>query len=274
MRTRNKAFLSCAILAGVLLAATGVMAADPSPPTSCTTTNGWNVQAEGPTQVTCVDDPNAQCTEIVYAVTHDDITAPPDHVFTLVRAEAELTEPPADSSSVFPVCVGDNVTQVGLFACHEVAVRLNEEGTTRRFHVQARGNRAPLATSVVVKKGRRSVGSCAIVGVGLEGLSPFQNIQTVETVTFKECTVNFFFNALTGEFEDAELAEGSESCDFFETTVDKLDLALNVPVGTCTTPPCDLGIGQFGEGYVATGDGSCTTRVIGGRVYTWGRPCP
>jgi hypothetical protein len=35
-----------------------------------------------------------------------------------------------------------------------------------------------------------------------------------------------------------------------------------------------LGKGKFGDGYISTGGDSCTTRVIGGKVYTWGTPCP
>jgi hypothetical protein len=48
-------------------------------------------------------------------------------------------------------------------------------------------------------------------------------------------------------------------------TVDKLKVTLD---------GVDLGSGQFGSGYVSSGSASCTTRIIGGRLYTWGSPCP
>ena len=49
------------------------------------------------------------------------------------------------------------------------------------------------------------------------------------------------------------------------------DLELTLKVGATAI---SLGEGQFGEGYVSSGTNSCTTRIIGGRVYTWGNPCP
>jgi hypothetical protein len=38
--------------------------------------------------------------------------------------------------------------------------------------------------------------------------------------------------------------------------------------------PGNVGVPKFGDGYVSSGTNSCMTRIIGGRVYSWGAPCP
>jgi hypothetical protein len=281
MRIRSKAFFSCAVLAGVMLAAAGATAADP-PPAFCPI-GDWTIVASGPTSVPC-SAPEGTCTEVVYTIANLQLQGATDHVATLLRVEAAQSpvEPPA--SSFLPACEGDNVTGLGKYSCHERVVRLNRRDTTDQFALVVGGNRAPITTSVLVKKGK-FVGSCEIVGIGFEGPNPFQAANKVETVNFKGCAVDFHFDVLTGAVTNVELNEtastkpvctsgppyppGSSCCSqVIATDVQNLTLELNVPgVGP-------LGLGQFGEGYISSGTASCTTRVIGGRVYTWGSPCP
>jgi hypothetical protein len=110
-------------------------------------------------------------------------------------------------------------------------------------------------------------------------INPFQQAQKNETVNFKGCAVTFVYDVLTGSVLSAALdpaqstkpacpaGVNNDQCCAFNggEDVSHLELTLNGQ---------PLGSGQFGEGYVSSGTNSCTTRVIGGRVYTWGSPCP
>ena len=87
--------------------------------------------------------------------------------------------------------------------------------------------------------------------------------------------VEFICDAATGEVVSARLTPDSpERCTspFLEgkTLIPQpvTELELKLKDGR------SLGKGKFGDGYISTGEESCTTRVVGGRVYTWGAPCP
>jgi hypothetical protein len=261
MRTRNKAFLSCAFLGGVLLMATGAMA---QTPTSCYA-GTYFVETAGPSTVSCN---GATCTEITYDVSG----GKPDHVAAVVASgDTDCAEKSIKSvtgtnlsghQNYFPG-EGEPITGLGKWSCHDEAVKVNPNGSVSSFTITVYGARGPAPKSVVTKKGNK-VGSCEILGIGEDGAASAAPV--TETLTHGECSVVFTLNSLTGSVINAELSDDSPSgCQFFDNPVSELELALDGE---------SLGTAQFGDGYVQSGTASCTTRVVGGRVYTWGKPCP
>lgn len=284
MRT-SKAFLSCAVVvAAGLLTAPAVTASHSSsgtntptpapspPPTSCSTGLFQIKVTSGPSFVSCTA-ADGQCTEIEYTVISG---GTPDHVAVLEGVGVWSAE--GEGIQWYKPGAGDPVTDLGERSYHEQAVKFNPTGSSLQFTIRLAGQRKPSPTSVATKKGSK-VGACRILGIGLEtAASPFQSTQKNETVNFKGCAVTFVRNSLTGEIVSAALDPEQSSLpactvsdppccsELITSNIDKLSLTLE-GFG-------DLGAGQIGDGYVSSGTGSCTTRVIGGRVYTWGSPCP
>src|SRR6185436_5287248 len=95
---------------------------------------------------------------------------------------------------------------------------------------------------------------------------PKQTIKRSEELTFNGCTVRFVYNAETGQVEDVFLPIdiNPDTCNLLVNEVENLEVKLN---GTT------LGMGTFGDGYISTGSSSCTTRVVAGKAYSWGKPC-
>ena len=256
-------------MAAAALLATTAMAADPVPPTSCTTTNGWAVSTDG-----LVYDSVADTTAIAYSIGTASSTA--DHVGTFVRAEAGPVTIPSNATQT-ALCGGDSVLGIGSDAvCHERIVRFNnQKDKTTSFTLSVSGRRQPITTSVVVKKGN-SQGACRIVGFGLEDVStaascvhqcgafdPNQAVRTVETFKFKGCEVAFDFDPITGEVADFYLVSQAPgvTCDLTgpspvgELMIDGLPLFGNNGV-------------KFGDGWISSGANSCATRLIAGRYCT------
>jgi hypothetical protein len=171
----SKTFLSVAVMAaGGLLVATVAMAqvAPPTPaPTSCETPNFSAVVTAGPTVVPCVESTTGQCTEISYAVSGSGFKST-DHVFAFeglgtayVKDESGNVCSPSPCN-IFPECVGDNLDDVGAYACHEQVSRVNANATkSTSFTVGLAGQRNASATSVVIKKGKIT-DACRILGIG------------------------------------------------------------------------------------------------------------
>jgi hypothetical protein len=277
--------LRCAWSVGLLAA--GLAAATEPPPTSCTTdefgTGAFSIEVtEGPCAVDCgADDatepfcaPGGSCTGIEYTVTTN-CHRGEEHVVVLVR-DVEVV---FSLGTVFPPCHGDSVTGAGKFACHEQAVVLSA-GTSEshRYRLVVDGSKEAVATSVIVKAGTFKE-SCRIAGLGAEAavpdtcvpscgdFHPEQALTTTEEVTFKDCTVKFTYSAETGEVLSAVLTDDSveNGCTLDEQPVENLEITLN---------GVSLGMGTFGDGFISSGSNTCTSRVIAGRVYTWGSPCP
>jgi hypothetical protein len=157
---------------------------------------------------------------------------------------------------------GDLTTDIGEYSCHERALRVkvNTDGT---FWVIVKGRKEAIPTSIAQKRGSCPTKSTAILGLGLDA-APVAPV--TETLRHEQCAVEFSSDRITGAFLSAKLtADSDPDCQFFVDDVQNLRLVLN---GT------DIGSANYGEGYTNTGAGSCTTRVIGGKVYTWGKPCP
>lgn len=226
MRTRDKAFLSCAAVAvaaslvATIAMATGYSNNTPTPaptlpPTSCFTGGTYNFKIEvsnGPTAVSC-DAPGDQCTEIEYTVSHSTYT--PDHVGALAGRGVWNVEGPG--VQWYAPGEGDPVFGMGRNALHEQAVKINPVAKVQKFTITLAGARGPSPTSVFTKKGTKVAG-CRILGIGLEsGPNPFATtVDDVDEVLGGKCKVRASTNRQTGE-----------------TTLTLLE---SLPGYTCTTP--------------------------------------
>jgi hypothetical protein len=276
----NKAFLSCTLVAAAgLLAARPAMTADI--PTSCKlyllTDKGhpeekhpWFVNvSSGPSFVSC-NSPSGQCTEIEYEISG---LFPADRFAVLEGVDVMFVNGGGQTQSYAP-CAGDPFTGIGKHACHEQAVAISPSGPVTKLKIGLDGQRKTSPTSIVVQKGD-DTRACLIEGIGVDdGAAPSQSLQTVETKVFEGCAVTFKFdsagNVLSAANDVKHSDPGATCTPLIITTVDKLSLTLDIPgVGSQS-----LGLAQFGDGYISTGSASCTSRVIGGKVYTWGKPCP
>ncbi len=280
----KKAFLSCTVALGAsLLAAPRVLAAGsgtnvptpaPSPPpTSCSTGLFMLEVSSGPSFVSC-SAPGGQCTEIEYEVVSG---GTPDHVGVLEGLGIWYVVGPGNQW--YKPCAGDSVTDLGERSCHEQAAKINPTASVKKFRVGLAGQRKPSPTTIATKKGSK-VGSCRILGIGLEGgPNPSEPLPTTELVKSKDgCVVEFAFSS-GGDLLSARLTE--ESLDLEPPCTSP-----NLGAGGFIDPQAvtnieiklngqELGAGQFiSNGYVVSGENSCTTRIINGRPVSWGRPCP
>ena len=272
MRTKSKAFLSCTVLAGVLLAAAGAWA-------DVCTAGSYTVSTPGPIV-------GASSTSITYTISG---ASAPDHVATVVASgftdcfttsiTSVLGANPVSGNQAYGPAVGDPVTGLGKWACHEEAAKINPNGNVVNFSVTVSGTRSPAPKSVVVKKGSK-INSCEIVGIGDPAVVPeVAPVTEIIKEPGSNCAAEFTLDRITGAVLHVKLTDESDlfNCKLNQTPVENLSLQVTGPFGdkTCTsTSPCPLGNAKFGTGYVHSGDGSCTTRIIGGRVYSWGAPCP
>ena len=97
-----------------------------------------------------------------------------------------------------------------------------------------------------------------------------QTITKTETLNFKGCLLEFEFWLETGAVKSVTLLNPEDDCDFIDFGIDELDLGIPA---TLTSPATTLDA-TFGDGFLSAGPDSCSCRVIGGRVYCWGRNCP
>jgi hypothetical protein len=289
MENKTKAFLCGAVLAATgLLGAPAAMATGSSssagptpeplpPPTSCYAGAYLVKVTRGPAFVSCTSNASntsGLCTEIEYEVSGG--SCPPDHVASLQGVGVQyVTGGAASGNRFYMPCDGDPLTQLGKYSCHQQAAKINPNAAVQKFVVGLAGQRKPSPTSVVVKKGS-VVKACTILGMGLEGVpSPFEAASTIQRIDFEGCAVDFVRSA-TGDVVSATLSPDSpDTCTspFLESDGKTLK-AKPVSALQLTLDSVPLGDGQIGEGYVSSGTGSCTTRIIGGKVYTWGSPCP
>ncbi|HEY6554284.1 MAG TPA: hypothetical protein VI669_13085 [Vicinamibacteria bacterium] len=274
MRIRM-AFLSCTVVAtAALLAPTAALATGNWG--SCSSFNPNITIVEGPCPVTFNDPLGPSCARpgTATGIKYKNSGSTADHLATLVTANNDVATPSGCQN--YSACSGDPLTGLGKHSCHEKAVKINPATQTAGFWVVAQGTtanktqRLPVMTSIVAKKGS-CIKSTAILGLGLEGPSVFQAAKKAETIVFKGCAVKFELDAVTGQVVNAETDPlqsdpGANCSPLFVNDVSELSLTL--------TGLGDLGAGQIGDGYISTGTNSCTTRVIGGRVYTWGSSCP
>jgi hypothetical protein len=274
MRIRDKAFVSGAVVAVVgLLSAPAAMATGSYSCSSFYAGAGVSAVA-GPCPVASANpaacEPSGSYTGftgIKYRV-----TGSPEYIAALVTANNTVVSAGQTSAA----CVGDSATGLGKQSCHEKAVAFGCNVATAEFWIVVTGQKTAVLQSVALKKSS-CIKSFAVPGLGSDS-NPFQTARKTETVNFKGCAVDFVFDPVTGAVVSAQLntAESKPVCSGTEAA------------GTCCSPVVQqdvsqlqlylgtqpLGAGVFGDGYVSSGTNSCTTRVIGGRVYTWGSPCP
>jgi hypothetical protein len=282
MRISQKAFLSCA-----LVAAAGLMAAPEAAATGgCPT---WTVTYQGPCAVSS-STPSAclpagtdgPFTAVRYSISGSHIS----NVATLVTVNnlGNISVVPSTGVSIAKPCFGDSSTNLGKNSCHEIAVRINPNASTWSFWVVVPGRKQSVPTSIAVKTGACTK-AYLVPGLGFD-TNAFALAQKKETINFKGCAYDFAYDSLTNDVVSTDFNEdqstkplcglsdppGSCCSQLISTTIDKLKLMLDADV--CEVPPCDLGLPKFGDGYVSSGEDSCTTRVIGGKLYSWGSPCP
>jgi hypothetical protein len=273
------AFLSCTVVAtAALLAPTSALATGNWG--SCSSFNPTIEVVEGPCAVIFNDPLGPSCARpgTATGIKYKNSGSNADHLATLVTANNSVST--ATGNQVYTACSGDPVTSLGKYSCHEKAVKINPSIQTVSFWVVAEGTaavktqRQPIPTSVVAKKGS-CIKSFAVPGLGLEGptANAFQTTAKTETLVFKGCAVTFELNPVTGDvinaFNDPGQSNPAPGVTCSELIVSEAqDLTLSLAgVG-------DLGPGQIGDGYISSGTNSCTTRIVGGRLYTWGSPCP
>ena len=271
MRKTDGAIIACSILAGVL-AVGAVAQAD-----TCQAGN-YTVSTSGPVA-------GASTTSITYTISGNPGA---DHVAAVVASGSTNCVTPSITSVVgipgsgnqaYAPAVGDPVTGLGKMSCHDEAAKINPNGSVVNFTITVSGVRAPAPRTVVVKKGN-TIKGCEIVGIG--DPAPVPDIAPV-TETIKEpgsdCAVEFTLDRITGNVIHAEVVSQNPECKLTQTPVENLNLSVS---GVTDCPPanvlqdgsCSLGPAKFGEGYVHSGSASCTTRIIGGKLYSWGAPCP
>jgi hypothetical protein len=259
------------------VAATGLLAAPAAMATgaTCTTFNPVVTVLLGPCPVSGANPTACEPAGSVTGFTgiKYSVTGSPEYVAALITANNTWVS----GGTPYLACQGDPVTDLGEKSCHEKAVTFGCNQATAQFWIVVAGQKSAVLQSVAVKKGY-CVKSFAVPGLGSD-LNPFQQAQKFETVNFKGCAVTFQYDVVTGAVTSAAL-DPSQST--------KPVCAPNVNDGNCcafnggepvsnlslTLNGHPLGAGVFGDGYVSSGTNSCTTRVIGGRVYTWGSPCP
>lgn len=261
----NKALFAVAVVAAVMFGAQAATAADPIPAKTCTTTNGWSISTTGLQYIEAMN-----YTMVTYNITPISGSTP-DHVGTFVRKEAG-TVTASGSATVTSPCGGESTLGIPAnVVCHERIVRFNNQqtkGTT--FSLSVVGRRKPLETSVIVKKGN-SQGACAIEGFGIEdttsglcvhqcgNFDEHQSVVKTEIFKFKGCEVRFDFDTTSGVVLDFQVVSGP--CTSFEGLVSALTIS-----GPGIDP--DSQLISFGDGWVGSGDDSCTTRLISGKYYT------
>lgn len=265
----GRAWLSAAIaVAAGMMGATNAMANHP--PRSCNG-GGWTITVvAGPCPVQNNSAPSCaepgSSTGIQYKV-----VGAADVVATL--ATINNTVSTATGNVVYDACKGEPLTGIGKYSCQAQAIKANLVGGT--FWVVVDGHKGSIDTSIVAKRGSKAQ-AFVIEGFGTDApdacvsscgnFDPDQTLKKTEILKFKDCSVQFDYDSTTGEVVNAALTPDSDpACDFTTAGVESLALTLNgVPIGS----------GKFGDGTIASGTSSCTTRVIGGKVYTWGKPCP
>jgi len=240
-----------------------------------------------------IEEGDALCTGILYGV-----TATGQYETDLVGI---LARPPIaygfGEDYVFDRCEGDPFDLgLGINNCHEqvITYEVPSPGPVEKngpsydfvFAVVGEGNRDVSSTTVAVGEDIEGyyVEYCEIQGLGRQipescvpACGHFNANQTItkkEILDFKGCKLEFVFDLDTGGVIDVNLLgpqgpQNPNDCEFSEFPVGQLKL--NIPTGTNGSVGLDA---TFGEALVSAGTDSCSCRVIGGRVYCWGRNCP
>ena len=221
-------------------------------------TGKWTISATEPFAVECLGT-GEPCTRMDYEVTGSGS----DHVVIQVAADVEVEQP--DERFVSGSCDADTTTGLG-GQCHMQTVRLNSDKNQTTFSLVVRGKKLPVASTVYVKKGR-TVERCRIASLGADPiapLDPFQSVAESTTIAFKDCKVTIPRSTADGTPGIATFAEGSHpDCAFVANSEPLENLSLQVNGQA-------VGLTRFSTDFEAgSGEGSCSTQVIRGRVYSF-----
>lgn len=269
MRIRM-AFLSCTVLAmAALLAPTAALATGSS---SCSTFNPVVEIKKGPCPVTSGSPADCAASGAYTGIKYKITEASPDHAATLVT-ENNIPLVPSGFQKYDPG-LGDPVTGLGKYSKHERALKVNpNHAATGEFWVVVPGAKSAIPSSIALKKGS-CIKSFLIDGLGFD--APVAPV--TEILTHGECSVEFTMNAVTGTVLKAKFtsdsAVGCTSPSISTTEPGVIDPA---PVTTLEVFQDGESLGSavnFGSGFFQSGTTSCTTKIVGGKVYTYGKPCP
>ncbi len=253
----TNARLPSLIAAALLLAASGAAASDE--PTQCTTNGGgWTVSASDPFDATPC--PVDRCTGITYNITphRGEI---PDHVALIVEHDAPIVVP--SSNFITAPCAGDNVTGLAFRDCSSQTARINQnQQKVGPFDLVVTGALQPIGASIVVKKGKVAE-QCRIASLGSlpDGFDPHGQVTSSETIEFKGCKLTIPKDKDTLEALPATV-EG-EGCVLVANGVPVNALSVSIngqPIG-------DGSWIKDGSAF-SSGNESCTTRTVSGRLYT------
>jgi hypothetical protein len=246
----------------VLATAVGVRAEEPLACTTNGATNPdargvgtWAIDASPPFEVACAD--GSVCTGMNYIVSG----IQPDHVVVQVSADVDVEVP--DERFVSGTCDKDPATGVG-GACHMQTVRLNSAANKQTFALVVRGTKVVVPSTVNVDKGKIAE-ACRIASLGTDGpIDAFQSVAELTTISFKTCKVNIPKNPLDGAPGVASFAPDSDpKCQFLANSEPLENLSLEVNGHA-------VGLTRFTTDFEAgSGEGSCSTQVIRGRIYSF-----
>ena len=241
---------------------------------SCTTDNGrWDINIDLPQSVKCTDvcasgclaptPANDECTKL-HGVVTTNVGANTSLVAGVVTSNTMLYHI-SDTSQVFPLGAGagNSLDDFAKLVFHLQAFKITSDSQTYQFDITAIGKLTYVPSTWIVKDGK-NIGGCEAWGFGAP-VNPFQPKVTTVTETFKDCTITIPVDPFTGP--GIATVSGDPGCEIEANGEDiaALEISINgVPLGT----------GTFGEGTVSSGTESCTTKMIGGRLYTYGNPCP
>jgi hypothetical protein len=259
-----------------------------------------------------VENPDGLCTGVQYSVGGNKNTIAHAAVLAynpgyLYPADGYVDAQVGPSGEPQAPCDGDEATNSGVGSCHEQAIRFNPNDVVDGpFWFVVEGLRQPSATTLTLKSNKTY--RCEIKGVGdlvdenvlPDGCVPScgdfdedQSIIKTEIIDFKGCKARFEWNLTNGSVvdfgapcgeifidpddtdllaaccveypDDPNCGGDCEFPEYYDLDVDLI--TVDLPDGTGVPL-------NFGDGLFSIGADSCSCRIIGGRVYCWGRPCP
>jgi hypothetical protein len=224
-------------------------------PFACTTNGGgnWSIVATAPQVTTCPS--GGTCTKITYDIVPLKNNSA-DHVATLVEHDqiVEISE----SGDVYTECEGDPVTELGLRDCSTKAVRLNDENDTGKFDLYVQGDKVVATDSTIVVKKGRIVEECRIASLGSSCepvCNPKAQTASKDTFVFDDCEVEIALNPCTGDPLSATTVSGT--CAVGAVSIDEIKIEINGVLQDVTV----------GEGWLSSGEDSCTTRWFNRKPY-------
>jgi hypothetical protein len=264
-----------AYLAFAFVAAASLLSAPPAAATGGGKCSPWTVKTD-------LESPGGDCPGCVgimrYSVSWTGKTGAPDHVAVLVGGTDTTAVQLIPGMQVYPAGQGDPVTGLGQGVSDAIAVRVNPLPLIKQFSLVVRGG-VPAPTWMSLRKGTTKT-TCQVPGLKIGAdqelacvpncgnLHPKQPRKVSELVCFEGCCLNTVFDPDTGAVDDdaTDLTQESKDagCELHKKSVKDVEFIVEgVPMQ-----------GQFGSGYLSSGPDSCTTYFYGGRLYSFGNPCP